>query len=297
MRALVCFLCVPVLASVASAQEPRDLVTFGGDARVPEGQVVRDVVTMGGDAVIEGTAQGDVITMGGDAVVDGVVNGDVVTMGGDLELRNGGIVHGEVVTFGGEYDSHGASGGSSAIPFVAPSALERLGDMLGDAFSGLIAYALLFVLGLLMSGLANDRFEALRVAIAREPVRASALGLVGIVGSVAAIIVLCITVIGIPAAVVLGFALPLAIWIGMAAAASVLGALLPIAALRGKPVLQLAAGCAVLYLLSLLPVVGALGGLIAACIGLGAVMITKLRPHVEVAAENPPEGPYRTAET
>lgn len=293
MRALVCFLCIPLFASVASAQEPRDLVTFGGDARVPEGQVVRDVVTMGGDAVIEGTALGDVVTMGGDAVVEGVVNGDVVTMGGDLELRNGGVVHGEVVTFGGEYQS----GGSSSVPFAPQSAFDRLGDMIGDAFSGLIAYALLFVLGLLMSGLANDRFEALRVAIAREPVRATALGLVGVVASIAAIILLCISVIGIPGAVALGIVLPFAIWIGMAAAASVLGAMLPIAALRGKPVLQLAAGCAVLYLLSLVPFVGAIGGLIAACIGLGAVMITKLRPHAEVAGENPPEGPYRTAET
>jgi hypothetical protein len=299
MRASVCFLCLFFFSGVAffvsssaCAQESRDLVTFGGDARVAPDEVVRDVVTAGGDAVIEGVAQGDVVTMGGDAVVEGIVLGDVVTMGGDLELRHGGQVRGEIVTFGGEHE-----GGATTVPFSPPNAIDRIGETIDDAFSGFIAYALLFVLGLLMSGLAADRFEGLRVAMVRQPVRATALGLVGVLGSVAAIIILCISVIGIPAAIALAFALPFAIWIGMAAAASVLGAMLPITALRGKPVFQLAAGCVVLYLLSLLPVVGDLGVLIAICIGLGSVLITKLRPAAEIAVENPPQGPYRTAET
>src|SRR5262249_40275517 len=106
---------------------------------------------------------------GGDAVIEGTVLGDVVTMGGDLDIRDGGEVRGEIVTFGGEVDAadHDDTPAIPAIPFVGQSSIDRFGELMSDAFSSFVAYALLFVLGLLMTGLARDRFDALRVAIVK----------------------------------------------------------------------------------------------------------------------------------
>jgi hypothetical protein len=312
LPAILATLALLAAAPTAFAQEDR--VTFGGDIHVRAGETVRDVVTMGGDARIEGTVTGDVATMGGDVDVreGAVVQGDLESMGGDLRVREGAAVHGDVATMGGdvELDQGAAVDGSvtenqsgwsiPAVPELSDVPHVRsgfaLGDMIGNFFGSLASYALLFVLGLLLMGVAPDRYEALQVAIVRQPLRSFGMGLLGTIGAVVAIVVLAITVIGIPAAVLLAIALPFAIYIGMAAFASVFGTLLPVEALRGKPVLRLGAGVLALFVASLVPFAGSIAVAVAAVVGLGALVITRFRKTAEVELERPTSnGPYRAS--
>jgi hypothetical protein len=171
-----------------------------------------------------------------------------------------------------------------------------LGGFLLDALTGLLSFTLLFVLGLVLMGGARERLDALQVSIVRKPLHAFGAGLLTLAGAVVAIVALAITIIGIPAAVVVAVALPFAIYGGLAAFASVLGAALPLAMLKGKPVLELGAGVLVLYVASLVPFAGQIALAVAAAIGIGALARTRFRTMAEVDREDrTPIGPYRTA--
>ena len=109
----------------------------------------------------------------------------------------------------------------------------------------------------------------------QQPLRALASGFLGLVAGAVLTVVLVITIVGIPGAIVLALGGFLAAYAGLATAASVLGAALPVPALKERPVLQLAVGILVLFLVSRVPVVGPLLGFLAMMIGLGAVLITR----------------------
>ncbi len=269
-----------------------DLLTFGGDANVSAGQDVRDVVTMGGDARIDGRAFGNVVTMGGDADVGGTVVGDVVTMGGDIRVRPGGVVHGRVQTMGGEVvREDGAGGGSAGVALSVPGAMDERsfswshegGHEGGGGFFAYVVetaeaglrYALLFLGALLFAFFAPERFGRLHQAVRRAPLRSLAGGAVGLTAAGLLTFVLCITIIGLPVAFVLGLTTFVAACAGLATVGHLLGMALPFAALEDKPVVRLGAGILVLFLVTRVPFFGWLAFLIALTIGIGSVVLTR----------------------
>ena len=305
-------LALTLAGAVPTAMAQPDRSSFGDDIVVRRGETVGDVVTMGGDARIDGVVTGDVSTMGGDVDVreGAVVDGDVESMGGDLRVHDGATVGGDMSTLGGDIDlDEGAivrgsvtqNQGGFELPTLpaipsAPHAGHGIhaGSVLADVLGGLVSYTLLFLLGLLLMGVFPERFEAMQVAIVRQPLRAGGYGVLGAIGGVVAIVVLAITIIGIPAAVLLAVAFPFAIYVGMTAFATVFGTLLPVEALRGKPVLRLGAGVLALYVASLVPFAGSIAVAAAAVVGLGALVITRFKTTVEVERERAAsDGPYR----
>lgn len=140
-----------------------------------------------------------------------------------------------------------------------------------------VAHGLLFLLALVLSGLFPERMSALHKAIIREPLRSGALGVGSYVAAIVLIIALAITVLGIPAAVVLALGVPLATYVGLAACATVIGAAIPSENLTDRPILRLAAGVGVLWVCSLVPFIGPLLVAIVACIGVGAIVRTRFR--------------------
>ncbi|MBX3274566.1 MAG: hypothetical protein KF729_30150 [Sandaracinaceae bacterium] len=279
-RSILFALALAAVPSLALAQAP-DRVAFGHDVRVGAHELV-----------------GDAVSFGGDTVVDGVVEGDAVAFGGSVILRGGADVRGDAVAFGGQVRDERAADGAvgPAAPVIVPARepgfFEGLWAFLGETARSAVLHALLFLLGLLMIGAGRERLRVLQAAMVEDGVKTAGAGLVGYVAAIAAIVLFALTVIGIPAAIVVGLALPLATYVGLAAAATVLGAALPIPQLRGKEIHQLAAGVAVLFLASLVPVAGGIFTAAVACLGLGALLRTRLAttPH-ETAT---PAGPYRT---
>ncbi|RLB52625.1 MAG: hypothetical protein DRJ42_14245, partial [Deltaproteobacteria bacterium] len=251
----------------------------------------------GGDVVIEGTVWGTVTSMGGDIEVEdgGVVYGEMVSMGGDIEVNSGATVHGRMVTMGGEievedgaYVSGGRVGvnvddadisidedGNFDVRIDADEESRGFGAWLEGALRGAASHALLFVFGVLLLTLAPARLDALRRTLVRAPFRSVAAGLMGIFGAAVTCLVLLVTVLGIPAAVVLAVMSVLGGYVGLLATASVLGAALPVTQLKGKPVLQVGAGVAVLYFASLVPALGSLLTVVAVLAGFGALLMTR----------------------
>ncbi|AKF08744.1 hypothetical protein DB32_005893 [Sandaracinus amylolyticus] len=274
-----------MMPGVAHADDPasRDRVAFGGDAVVAPGEVVESVAAFGGDAIVAGR-----------------VEGDVVSFGGDVELAPTAEVLGSVSSLGGRVDADpSARWSSDGEAFVIPRPPSTgLGAFVEEAFRQAVAHGLLFLLALLLMGLAPERLGAMQVAIVRDPTRTALHGLAGYVASAMLIVALAITVIGIPAAVALALALPLATYVGLAASASVIGAALPVDRLKDRPVRQLAAGVLVLFVASLVPYLGTLTVIAAACLGTGALIRTRFGttpPRELVGGPAVEVGPYRTS--
>ncbi len=298
----------PAAFAQSHAASHGDRVTFGGDIVVPRGETVGSVVTMGGDARIDGRVLHDVVTMGGDADVRGQVGGSVETMGGDIALHDGGRVDGNLDATGGTvHVAPGAHTGGrvsatgharrfAATRVLRHGPIDDLASFFVDTLSSAVGYGMLFLLGLLMMGLTPERLGALQSVIVRRPLHTGVMGTLGFIASVVSIVVLALTIVGIPAALLVALALPLAVYVGLAAAATVIGAALPVTHLRNRPVLQLAAGVGVLFVCSLVPDVGSVAIALAAVVGLGAVIGTRLRKTPPPpATDSTPAGPYRTA--
>lgn len=261
--------------------ELHDMLTFGGDARVAPGQEVRDVITMGGDARVEGRTYGSVVTMGGDADVSGVVVGDVVTMGGDIRVRDTGVVHGRLDSLGGEVQIDAPERGivSSAQPLAIGARPGDLGHAIAEEDGGLVwavlRYSLLFLAAILFLGLAPERFGRVQRAIVERPVRTLATGTLGIVTGGVIFVALVVSLIGIPIALVLAIVAPVAAAAALASVVPVIGAMLPTQRLEGRPVARLAAGAAVLFVVTRIPLVGSLAIALALLAGLGALVLTR----------------------
>ena len=228
-------------------------------------------------------------------VVEGEVRGDAVSFGGGVELREGATVRGDTVVFGGDVRGSERASGEQVVFGGDASASAESGfwSWVEDTVRSLVAHVLLFLLGLLLLGAGRERLRAMQATMVRDGLKTAGTGLLAYVIAGVAIVVLAITLVGIPAAVVLGLALPVATYVGLAAAATVIGAALPLEGLKGQEVLQLALGVGVLFFASIVPTVGTVASVAFACLGFGALIRTRFRtdPPEDLPAG---EGAYRT---
>ncbi len=283
-----------------------DRVTLGSDVVVGPDEVVRSVYTAGGDARVDGRAFGDVVTMGGDADIRGEVIGNVTTMGGDVKVRDGARVHGDLNAMGGHIDvADGATVfGQSLTAHEGHGNIEiRAGDdaetpethegETPEVVQWGLWHVLLFLLGLVMMGNSSKRFDAMRAEVAARPFRSLFGGIFEMLAGGVLCLVLVVTVIGIPVSAVLGTLLVAAVCVGWSAAAWWLGGVLPIRALKGRPVLQLAVGVGALFLAGLAPKVGPMVSVMAALAGLGATVSTRFGGKKPNERVHVPTGPFR----
>ena len=121
----------------------------------------------------------------------------------------------------------------------------------------------------------RERHANLARAIVKAPVRSGFVGLLGMLGALILTVVLLITVIGIPGAIIVAVGGFLGVYVGIAVMASVIGAALPIPALQDRPVAQLGVGILLLYLVSLVPGLSGIVAFVLAALGFGAVLLTR----------------------
>lgn len=188
-----------------------DRVQFGGNVEVARGEVVNgDVVSIGGSVKVDGEVRGDSVSIGGTLELgpDAVVDGDAVVVGGALRRDPGAQVGGEVTEVGvGEFDF-----GSGRWPFGGPGPFV-FGSMFGSTFAlvrTMTRLAVLCILASIVLLIGRGFVEQVGVRAAAEPVKAGAVGLLiqllFVPVLVATIVVLLITIVGIPLLVLVPFA-------------------------------------------------------------------------------------------
>ena len=290
------------LCSLVAAAAPPDRVARGAVV-VGAGEQVADAVAFGGDVTVSGWVTGDAVAFGGSVrLLPGArVEGDVTALGGTVVVEPGAFVAGDQVALGGAVAQAGAH---LAGPAVAPAprgpvgrAVHRAGDRVSrllDRVAHLAGcYVLIVLLGLVMLGVAPQRTRALAAAVAAYPGRSLGFGLLTVLGVGAAVVLLSVTMVGIPAAAVIAAAACCAAVLGLTGVSILIGELVPAKRLRDRPVSKLLVGAGVLVGALALPFAGPVLGVLAVVLGLGALAGTRMRPGHVVFATG--AGPYRSA--
>jgi predicted membrane protein len=135
--------------------------------------------------------------------------------------------------------------------------------------------SLLFVFGCVLLALATRKMETLRVEVAARPMKSFAMGIVGTICGVIAITAMCITVVGIPFALLAALLAVFSVYASIAAVLTTFGA--AVAGHKWKnPYVHLLVGCVAFLVVGLIPFVGGLATLVLVMISIGALVSTRL---------------------
>jgi hypothetical protein len=277
----------------------RDVEVVGGSRTIREGEVVRDLTVMGGSVDVSGHVTGDLTVMGGSAHLRSTarVDGDATTAGGHIKIDPGAKVAGDVGAVGGviEGADHASSSGGIRLNVTDDDEDEDRGFFASAArtiCSGVRSAALFFVLGAFFLALGAERSERLRTEIAARPMHSIALGAVGILGTSAALVVLAVTVIGIPFALIGALA---ALVFGFAGVTSVLTVVGALAAghRTSNDYARLAVGCALYFAVGLVPWIGWWAQLAVVLAGVGSIVATRGAGLLDRRAKDASGHPYR----
>ncbi len=207
-----------------------DLVRFGEDITIPANKVI----------------DGDVVAFGGSVTVLGRVKGDCTSIGGSVYVKDHGVVQGDATSLGGSVvTSDSASVGGSNVSICAFNfgRMRHIGPMVGalgimSTGAWLLKTLVWAMIALFFAWLTlllfRDRFVHANHVMSGQFGKAFLFGLLGWVGLVfavpvgivalllfgaIAVVILCITIIGIPVAILLLIALVLGV-IGIVVAAA-----------------------------------------------------------------------------
>jgi hypothetical protein len=302
---------------VAPTTRGEDRTISGGHLEIRKDEIVHDVGVFGGSLDVYGTVTGDVAVTGGSVRIhEGAwVMGSATAIGGSLRIEDGARVDGRVGVVGGSLKRGnkaivgGKSGdedegsdvqvnvenGKVHVTASEPSShKERARGLLREAGDRITATAFLFVFGTILLALAGRRMEILRAEAAARPMRSLALGIVGSLLAVLVMVVLAVTVVGIPvliAGVLVGV---FAVYAGLTAALTTLGQAL-IGHKTKNPYAHLGLGCLLLLVLGSIPFVGGFVHAAAYLIGIGTLFATRgaglvpeRRPPVGLGPAAPP---------
>ncbi|GHG77081.1 hypothetical protein [Comamonas sp. JC664] len=275
----------------------RNVVARGQNLEVKEGQTVESAVVYGGNLVVNGHVKDDAVAFGGNLEVHGRVEGDAHAFGGNVILGPDAQVGGDVSAFGGTVERDDDARVEGSIESFGGAGIGRMvageikkgvkeakhssgnrGDRDDDGagLAGFIlTFAVLFGLGFLGQMFFPARMKQLGEEVRRSPVQTGLTGLLGLLAMIPLTVVLCITIIGIPVALVLWLAAPVAAALGYAAVASEVGMKVPILRGRKTQAVVLALGLLVLMVVGAIPILGTLVTLFVGFMALGAVIRTR----------------------
>lgn len=201
------------------------LITFDEmliDSMLPEGipyydSVGRNQITRWGENIIvdeDIRVNSDIQVVRANITVKGVVNGDVTTMGGDIYVTSTGVINGNAVAVGGKIKK---DDGARITGATMQMKMPLMNAARGSTYQVILGVILLVVLlGLLFAWLMVALIPVPMNRIARElmgnPFKSLLFGYITYLGLPIAWVLLLVTILGIPIAVlVIPLALPLAI--------------------------------------------------------------------------------------
>jgi hypothetical protein len=281
-----------------------DLLVGGGSVTV-NGDVEGDVRIGGGQVALNGGIAEDVLVSGGQVTVGGTVGGDAIASGGTLTLS--GTVDGSIEGTAANYTRTGSVGGSENVRIATDDrggedapAPETVGDRVADA---LRHFAVLLIIGGLLLWLMPRVIHGPAEEVRTRPLLSLGAGFLAMIGFV--VFVVALVLVAIVLAIVLGlvqlgalaavvivgavltlFATTFLFWVAVAFLADIvvgyaLARLVAPADRAGaNPWRELglvAAGLAVVVIVTSLPIVGGIAKLLVTLVGLGALVVAAWR--------------------
>lgn len=293
---------------------------------IVRGTVTGDVSAVAGNVLVEGTVEGDVNVAAGNLRIPGTVEGDVSAGAGNVRLEDDGMVGGNFEVGAGTVEINGQIDGDATVG-AETIILGENADIAGsltydgtlegnrDAVAGditqerswgvtgapnlqpiaswmvaLYAFFLNLVLGAILLA-AFPRFsEAVADRVTADPIPSALVGLGVLVGIPVLLVLLLVTIVGIPLSLAGMVAFALLIWVAVVYGRFAVGAWLLSLADAENRWLSLVVGLLLGAVLSLIPYVGGLVNAVIFLLGLGAmslVLYDRYRRRRDVAPESP----------
>jgi cytoskeletal protein CcmA (bactofilin family) len=272
-----------------------DAVALDGSILIP-GQVNGDVASLGSAVSLTGAVSGDVASMGGAVTVDGRVHGDVASMGGDVTLGPKAEVNGSVALLGGRLkkaDGAKLNGSVTQLDLgmgkdllklatrvsrkaTAGSAEDRA-ELKKDWSRAKAAAGIAFLLGCgllvaLAGAFAPRQVETVAATIEADFWQSAGIGLLLLIAAGPALLLVTVSVIGIPLLPVAFLGIFLAQLLAVAAFSLVLSRRFALSTSRPAPTTL--AGVALGFLLLVSPnLLGKVVGLVGLPGGIGGVLL------------------------
>ncbi len=264
-----------------------DVVVVGGTATVDPGGVLRGSLTMhGGTLTTRGTVSGDVTGTMERLTIDGPIRGDVNVRVSDLNVEPSAAVTGNLTYVSGsdaDVSNDATVSGTIERETIAPWGID--GSFRGRFFSPLVRTLWMLVAGAAVIAFAPRLASALDRNM-RRPLALFIAGAVALIAIPALALALAISVVGLPASLILVALYLIALYLSQYVVGQRLGTLiLPNGwndGSRGFLLLSMTIGVLLLSLLRYLPIpfVGSAIDLIITVGGLGAMVLLlgQLRP-------------------
>ena len=271
---------VTVSAPVAG---PAQLV--GGNVRVASGAVISgDLSVAGGDVTMDGSVGGRLRAAGGIVRIDGPVTGDASVAAGTLEIGPSARIQGKLTFRGAELRRDPAAQVAGEIERVEYHSRWHE-HTTGDRFlrgwfwtAGLMVLAA--ILAAALPGVTNRMARELR----EHPAATLISGILAFTAIPVAAVLLMVTIIGIPLALVALMAYGILLLVGYVWLAVVVGGMLldrvkpQVAAVAAWRVLAAVVAVLVIALVAQVPYIGGLARLAALVLGIGMIAAVAFRP-------------------
>jgi hypothetical protein len=278
------------------------LVAAGGQITV-NAPVKGDVIAAGGQVTINSDVGGKVVAAGGSVILNGKVGTNAVLAGGNVELGSSSSVARDAMVSGGSVTNAGKVGGKLSVRSnsfdnrgTAGSLeveLQNRGSMAAIiSVFGILFTIGLFILGLILIRVAPGRYHAVEAELISGWIVKLVAGFVGLIVGFILILLLAITLVGLPIAIGIGLLYLGALLVSTLFTSSVLGR--KVGNLLKRDVSDYVAftiGFVILAILFRIPVLGTIALVIAVSLGFGAFIFTGWKNRACVCGStNPPAG-------
>ncbi len=170
------------------------------------------VFRMGSDVVVEEdeSIDGDVVALWGNVTVKGAVSGDAVSIGGDVDVYSTGVVEGSAVSVGGNVIKRGAAvveGEKVSVGFLRGHPISFPPFLIGSfhvpavaLFARIVKILLLVFLGVVVISIAPSHVAKVQAKIRQDFLKSGLVGFLAEILVLPVFILLIITIVGIPVA-------------------------------------------------------------------------------------------------
>jgi hypothetical protein len=271
--------------TIGPGERWRDVVALRGNVRMGVGSSARQVTAVLGSVELEpgATVDREVVAVGGNVHVSSGahVGADAVSVGGEVSIDQGGNVEGQEV-------SVSVPGIAGLLGLASPAREASKGISAGLKIGQALAkFVVFFLMGLLLLTVVPARLDRVTASLTRSPVRDVLVGLLGTVAMPVLTVLLVVTIVGILLVPVQAIAILIAGVLGYTALALLIGRALPIRTEKATGIIQLAAGTAIVVLISEIPFVGIMAMVSAWFLVFGAVLRSR-------GGQPPPNTPILT---
>lgn len=202
-------------------------VHFGGEVLISAQEISRgDLVLFGGRTEVFGELRGNLISFGSEVVIDGQVSGDLVVFGSDVFLKASSIIDGNVINIGSEINrEQGATvlGSFQNITSAFQFSIFKRPWLGFDIFGWVFSFFFSLLVGLIASYFFTDNVVNVKAKIESDWGAVLLWGFAALFLFIPLIVLLAITIVGIPLILLLIIAYWLGVLLGQVAIYSIFG--------------------------------------------------------------------------